>query len=190
MFSSLSLCHPRLRWERPPPSVLGWLDLRDSRTQLIAAALAGTARTNPAVGIRSHAAPCWTGLEGSPGMGALRSVLLEAPRNPPPLALAASGLALKIFLTHLPGAHGNEGDRELPVLDRPMRYPLVEQDPRTKIPRVQKDSQQERLEPISQRTVTPGHLERGLVSGFGASMAGSGPGSAGCGMGGAWPQLV
>ena len=46
------------------------------------------------------------------------------------------------------------------------------------------------MEPISQRTVTSGHLERGLVSGFGASTAGSGPGSAGCGLGGAWPQLV
>ena len=122
-------------------------------------------------------------------MGALRSVLLEALRNPPLLALSASGLALKTFLTRVPGPHGNEGDRALPVLDRPMRYPLVEQDPRTKIPRVQKDSQQERLEPISQRTVTPGHLERGLVSGFGASMAGSGPGSAGYGMGGAWQRL-
>ena len=46
------------------------------------------------------------------------------------------------------------------------------------------------MEPISQRTVTSRHPERGLISGFWASMAGSGPGSAGYGMGGAWPQLV
>ena len=71
MFSSLSLCHPHLRWERPPlpHSAFRWLDLRDSRTQVITAALAGTALTNLAVGIRSHAAPCWTGLEGRPRNG-------------------------------------------------------------------------------------------------------------------------
>lgn len=65
-----------------PSSVHGWLNLRVSRTQLIAEAFAGTARTNAAVGIRSHAAPCWTGLEGRPRNGGTSLRPARSPEEP------------------------------------------------------------------------------------------------------------
>ena len=141
MFSSLSLCHPHLRWERPPfptPPSAGWISaIREPKLSPRPWPGPHGPTQRSAFGVTLP--PAGQAWRGGPGMGALRSVLLEALRNPPLLALSASGLALKTFLTRVPGPHGNEGDRALPVLDRPMRYPLVEQDPRTKIPRVQKD---------------------------------------------------